>query len=59
MIFWSQELLNSELVVQALDQGENIEVDWKVDDTLAFLNRFFFNRLPTQDLLHVERDSEK
>ena len=55
---WTQELLNAQLVVQALDQGEDIGVDWKVDDTWTFLNRTYFDRLVTQDLLHVERNSE-
>ena len=53
---WAQELQNAESVIQVLDQGEAIEVDWEVDDTQTFLNRNYFDKLVTDDLLTIERN---
>ena len=53
---WAQELVNAELVIQVLDQGEDTQVEWEVDDTWTFLNQNFYDKLVTHDLLKIERN---
>ena len=53
---WKSDLDVAEEVVQKLEEGEDIDIPWELDDEYTFSNRKFHDSMVLRDIVPVERD---
>ena len=53
---WLEDLHAAEEVVKAMDEGEDINIEWKLDETYTFANKKYYEKMVTENIVPVEED---